>query len=68
MIGELQPVLINHCLWNNQRERERERIDDNGAVEEKDAERQIPPIFCHFPRLLSASCFIFLSLCFSSLV
>lgn len=21
MIGELLPALINHCLWNNQRER-----------------------------------------------
>lgn len=24
MIGELLPALINHCLWNDQRERERE--------------------------------------------
>lgn len=23
MIGELLPLLINHCLWNNQIERER---------------------------------------------
>lgn len=23
MIGELLPALINHCLWNDQRERER---------------------------------------------
>lgn len=37
MIGELLPARINHCLWNEQRERqsERERIISPSVTQRK---------------------------------
>lgn len=39
MIGELLPALINHCLWNDQRERERDGGRKTDGERGKDRER-----------------------------